>query len=348
MEKVEKVYADSVVKFDNKYICVSAENNLIYSISDESGNIDIIGVIPEERMDGQHLCCKICVWNRKLIFVPYMAGKCWIFDMVTEKWNQITLKKPRIGRKFHMGIVYNDKLFMIPFRYDALVIVDLKTFDVIEKDDYIAPQLKIDHKSGVFFNGCVVEDNNVLAASSSANAVLKFNMDNYDCEWKILGDSNNCYSGITKYKNDYWLAPRKNGCIVKWDGDKEISEFPLNGNYPDGDNFLGVVGYNGVKVLSMNSQKSVLIDETDNISLLDDCDYSFAEMIDDCLMTYQKSGRFSVCSNENKLCVDTYISRDKLIDHIRQNKDFYTTLLYENISKECSVFGISEFMDSIL
>lgn len=346
-EKV-KVYSEAVTKVGDKYVCVSIENNLIYTIDENSGATEIVGMIPEEKISDRRLCGALCTWRKKLVFIPFNAKKIWILDLETEEWCGINLKNPDIKIKSLNAIVYEDFLYIIPLRYPALVIVNLKTLEIIEDKKCIIPnKSNFDDKFGFFCGNVVVENGKIYAASCSSNAVLIYDMKRKEYEWKQVGSKGNGYVGIAKYRDDFWLAPRVNTPIVKWNGEEKIQEYELSKSYLYEYNFMGIVGGDRLNIIGYLPGKSLVLEEGDRFANIKETyGFSFGEIIGEEFITYSKNGIIEINKKNKIKSFKTYIAKNKIEEFIDINKEKYKES-FNGILKETQMFGINEFIECL-
>ena len=59
------------------------------------------------------------------------------------------------------------------------------------------------------------------------NQILKLELETGSYELISVGDRENQYVGIVWDGDAFWLAPRKNGVYVKWDGYHQVIEYSL-------------------------------------------------------------------------------------------------------------------------
>lgn len=218
--------------WEGKLYCLAIHSNLIFSVHLQDGKIELVDTIPEEDALATYICGAINVWNGKLILTPCKTKKIWIYDLASKQWTGLTIKKYE-----HWGAgaitqtyIYNDNLFLIGSSYPAIICLDLKDYSC----EYIAEPYKEAKarqqsiKYTYFRSHGVRLGNTLYLASSLDNFVLEFDMETRKHQWIKIGNDNYVYSGITWDGSNFWLSPRLNGDIVKWDGREEVKILPLS------------------------------------------------------------------------------------------------------------------------
>lgn len=217
--------------WEGKLYCLTRDFNLLFSVDPQSGAIELVDVIPGETALTDSTCGAINVWNGKLILTPSRTRKIWIYDLASKHWERLDVKECDhwgIG-SFPQTYIYNDTIFLIGSSYPAILCVDLKN----NSCDYIeAPYKEImSRHSDIDYNyflahGAQIK-NTVYFASCLDNFVLKFDMETREHQWIEIGDKNHVYSAMTWDGENFWLSPRLDGDIVKWDGRENIQFLSL-------------------------------------------------------------------------------------------------------------------------
>lgn len=94
-------------------------------------------------------------------------------------------------------------------------------------------------------------DHYIYLASCIDNRVLIVDIDKDTFGWRTVGKNVYRYSGIAYDGEQFWLAPRKEGNVLVWDGADECREIKIpqrkNANY------LGIIYYDGKFCMSGQS-----------------------------------------------------------------------------------------------
>lgn len=260
-----------------KLYCLAKDFNLLFSVDLQNGKTEPVDIIPEGNPFTAYLCGDINVWNDKLILTPSAARKIWIYDLLSKHWDSIDIKECEhwgIG-SFTQTYIYGDTVFGIGSSYPAIICINLKdnSCSYIEAPykDFAARHADINYN---YFrsHGAQVQ-NTLYLASCLDNFVLKFDMETQKYQWIKVGDENHVYSAIAWDGKNFWLSPRLNGGIVKWDGKENIQILPLPRELKETvPVYSWEACYDGHQVILPHTTypKSILVDiQNDNIQFCD-------------------------------------------------------------------------------
>ena len=274
------LFAHKCAYQDGKLYCF-ANFNLLFSIDLQDGTIELMDAVPEENILSNYLFGSMNIWNNKVILGPNMAKKIWIYDLTSRHWESLSVNLSINGDesletgKIHQIYTYKNLIYMIGSSYPAILCVDLEnnSCDYIE-DPY--KEVKDRHPDINFYyfliHGVQLE-NNLYLASSLDNYVLKFDMETRKHQWIKVGNDNYVYSGITWDGSSFWLSPRLNCDIVRWDGKEKTKIIPLPPELkPAVQTYTWAACYDDDHVIfpCMSHPKSIVIDiQRDNFQILD-------------------------------------------------------------------------------
>lgn len=314
------------VKVNNIIYCTAKYFNFIFSLNTDNGKVEILSIIPDTSYKGEEFSGCITFFEDELYIGTIISNNIWIFNIKTKNWNKIKLKEiPHIGTgSLLQAFVYNEHVYMIGGSYPAIIIIDSKTKQI----EYIEKPFKDKNDNDItdaFFRAQhVLIDDTIYIPCCFDNTVLKMNLCTTEYEWIRVGESCNRYSGITFADGFFWLAPRHNSNVVRWDGGQNIYEFGLSERYDvsvyfggccrSGDEiyFWNIV--NGEtfsvdineKTRKENKHKYVLIKEFDNLTVFQKMDGIFEIYVKDCLdISFNLNINFNVI---NKKYIDNDLS----------------------------------------
>lgn len=254
--------------WEGKLYCLTKDFNLLFSVDPQDGKIELLDIIPEENLLTTYLSGFMNIYNGKLILTPNKTKKIWIYDLVSKHWDSLTIKKYEhywATGGIQQIYVYNNKLFLVGGDYPAILCLDLEnnSCDYIE-EPYKEIMARHPDRDYLYFRSYGVQlENNLYLASCLDNFVLKLDMETRKHRWIKVGDDNYTYSGITWDGNNFWLSPRLNSDIVKWDGKDETKILPLSRELTEADQIHSWEAcYDGSQVVLPNASypKSILID----------------------------------------------------------------------------------------
>lgn len=248
------MYAEDYVKKNNKIIFIAKNYNLLCSYDLERREMEVLDSMPEEEICISRVGAKILAWKDELILSPMLADKIWRYNLNTKEWIGYPRKRigdPSISQDMFQAVLYDDKCFFIGSNYPAIVCLDLITDQVTyNTEPYQRLEKKKKEMKDSFFRCDYVQNGSAIyLASCLDNYVLRFQMSDGSYEWIKVGEEGNRYSGITKIGDDFWLAPRCNTNLVRWDGKSLVTEYELPEGFADHTlNFHGCV-YDGKQLI---------------------------------------------------------------------------------------------------
>lgn len=234
--KLYDLCAENCLIYEDKAVFVAKQLNMIYMLDLTTREVKIVGSIPGEDFFGERLIGDIKYWNNQVIFVPLNAKKIWIYCLECSEWQGVTFEQnlsPDCNYKFMGSYLYEDQLYMFGFGYPGIGILNLNDHSIKFIDVTVGENEQLKTASDGCFWGMnyVIKDSKIYLASLRSNMVMKFNVETLKKEWISVGSSSNRYIGMDWDGQYFWLAPRTNGNIVKWDGENFVEEFPLPNGY---------------------------------------------------------------------------------------------------------------------
>lgn len=231
-----KITTDDFVLIGDCIYFFINEFNALYSLNMCTNSIEYVSRIPTEGILEKHLCSAITVYNNEIILTPYKSKKIWIYNLLQNVWTSIGLKHLDnwTKRKECMSLIwYNGQIYIIGSTYPAIIVMnpDTKQIRYIE-EPYKLLNLKIwDCKDFAFRSKIFQKDKILYLASCVSNEVCRFDLKTEKTELYKVGREDNKYSGIISDGSNFWLSPRKNTNIVKWDGKKSVKEIQLPSDF---------------------------------------------------------------------------------------------------------------------
>lgn len=305
-EKYLRIFMKDCVVVGDDIFYVASECNLIFKHNIIDNKIDIIGSVPENLCIEKDIIGAICIYGDELYIAPHKLKRIWIYSFTEKEWSSIERKEIACSgfKGMLQAFVYNGMIYMIGAHYPAIIVINPNTKEIwyiekpfIEKGDF--------QKIGdIYFRAQHVVDGNYLFLPSCFdNTVLKFNCTNAQYEWISLGSKENCFSGITYDGKYYWLSPRYNSNIVRWDGEKIVNEIMLPNSFvPKVCYFCGVLNRaNGIIVCNMHSNESLYIDkETLRVSTFN-TRYTLIKELQGVSVTQKSNGSINVYKGEESI-----------------------------------------------
>ena len=342
---------EDCVLVGNKLIFIAKDINIIFSLDINTGEIQLLDSIPEENIFADHVGAKIVHWKNELIFAPMKAEKIWIYDLEKKKWRGIRRKQIEDGIYFSemfQAVLYGDKLIIIGSNYPAIISLNLQTDELLYLEEPYARlrEKKQELRDSYFRCDYVRKDTYLYLASCLENLVLKFNMETYEYEWLEVGAATNRYSGITWDGENFWLAPRKNGTIVKWNGESSEEYFLPPEFQEDKVYFAGAVYNAGNVIFPGRFAPYTLVRSTknqDTETVLQE-QYLFYKSIEGDLLVSQKiDGEIRIQDGTGEIKkYNCRIEKSELIKYLESKKEEVFESFSKKILLESNVMGIKD------
>lgn len=153
----------------------------------------------------------------KLIMAPMSANDFVIYDLKKKKEKYIPVKNNKLlyneNCKFFAVIPFKTNVYFIGHWYPAIVKLDLLNEDITYYDDWCQKE-----KTDYFRHNYHVQNEKIILACSYCNKVMIFNMENGSYDFFEVGLKERRYAGVIYDGKNYWLTPRNDNVVVKWDG----------------------------------------------------------------------------------------------------------------------------------
>lgn len=225
------LFADDAIKVGEKLFLFANNLNILFSINLSDGKLTFLSTIPEEHILSKGLTCKLVYIKEHIIIVPLLAKKIWIYALKRREWRSVVIENYKVygrGTYFRQAIKHNDSLFFIGGHYPAILKMDLSSCKLTYLKEPFINCVKSEESGELYSRGdFVYKGDKLYLASGRDNKVLVYHLDTQTYKWIEIGKKNNRYSGIMWDGNNYWISPRKNTSIVKWDGNDIVTEYEI-------------------------------------------------------------------------------------------------------------------------
>lgn len=212
----------------------------LYRMNLENGRIDRVMILPGvcENMGASYYGIKRI--QNKIILIPHNAEGIYVYDMKKKQGMKIFLPKfKKVAGMFDGAIEYNEKLFLLPRTYPAILSIDIQSLEICEYEECVKPFLLEDKKEQMFHWAYIQKDQYLYLASCNDSRILIFNMEDGSYEIKKIGNYPYGYYRLVCDEDYFWFAAYKANCIVRWDeqtGETReytypIEQEPLQGIY---------------------------------------------------------------------------------------------------------------------
>lgn len=340
------VTIEDVVLFDDTLWFCAQNYNSLYTMNINTKEVNFVGEFPNEAYGNSRLFASMKLVGKKIYFIPFYAKEIVVYDIEGGNFFCIKLSDAVLGKKcgdiLFMGVEqYKNYLYILPVY--ATIIIRLDTTNNCV--DYITDWY--DKSKNMIFNchdfffrkQSVIQENKLYVPFCNANAVLEVNCDTMQTLVYRLGEEKRGYTGICYDRKQFWLAPRRTRCLLKWDNEANIVEqFDLFEDTKKHLTFVGILHDNS-KILAFPAQteNSELIQREEVIVMEDK--FSFAKEENNTLMYYEMNS-----------CALTIINQD----NYKKTVEIAVNLSQVNLERmicevekpriEQSTFGIEQFL----
>lgn len=234
---IQQLYDDGV-----HYWFSGIQFNGLFKMDKQSWEVEFLGVFPNSGINQIGLYRAMAHLDGKMYFAPGSADSIAVYDMKDNTFSLIEIAEPKEPKglnyysnfKFSNVIVYKKAVFFVASSYPAIIRLDSVSGEMVYITDWVPviTGMANDMDDLFFADRLVVHDNCFVVASCCSNAVVRFDMDTLTSTVYSVGSGSNRYSGICYDGIDYWLSPRHNGPVVRWNmSTNYLSEYS---DYPEG------------------------------------------------------------------------------------------------------------------
>lgn len=221
----EKVLFECQCEIDNKFWFFTNMGNHICSMSKGCDVIDYIDVNPYEEPEYNYLYAALIPYKQKIYLIPRAAKHIGIYDIEKKGFDKINLEEANglmpitydESFKFSSAVLVNDKIFLIPRKYPAIVEINLKSGEITYHKDWLKQYQKALLFDGDYFlyDYVVYEDKIYLPALSAGALIvidsLRDSVTFFETKYESF------YSGIEMYDSKLYISRANTGDIEIWD-----------------------------------------------------------------------------------------------------------------------------------
>ena len=232
--KMKKLNFEAIAKIDDSTaIAISDKFNALFRVNMVSGCSDFLGIIPDEKINSTRLYTKAIYMNGKVYFAPSSAKNIAVYSVEDNRIYKLYVKKTnktkhegyKNNSNFNGAVIYGKYIFMVPCTYPGVVRIDTTNDQLQYFDNWIT------NEKYTFRKSVAVDGENFFVPSVINNLVLKFNMCTCEGELVHVGKHNaGCWS-MCKVDDYFWMAPQKQGPIIKWNPItgicQELDHYPM-------------------------------------------------------------------------------------------------------------------------
>jgi len=266
-----------------------------------------------------------------LYFPPLLAKEIASYNTKDNKFTKIPYDKklshPDICVDFNEAVIYKNYVFFVPAWYSAIIRLDTDTHEVTYHSDWVSQiRSRAGYIEDSYFVCATVIGNIMMLATCGTNAVIEFNMETCEATIHDVGKKGYRYNGICFDGENYWLSPRSNTPIIRWNHESgETKEFTdIHFEITDKQPFVPCFYKSGyVWLIPMWAQHALKIDAlTEAVSIVKEfefCDsddkeqdklkYIFAKVYNDSIFALRVEGGIMIEYNcETNKCREEILS----------------------------------------
>lgn len=233
MGTISYIWLNDALYLNNKIYMFAFNMNRLIEFNLANAEISDLGRMPREHWFKEELTCKMIAWKESIIIVPLNAKEISIYSLLKHTWDFFPLKSfcrdKESGVNLREAVLVDNYLFMFGGRYPAIVQFDLVTKQISYMEEpfqnYLAPNGML--KDVFTRNGYVKKQDCLYFATALTNAVFCFNVKDRTYRWIEVGSKENRYAGIVWDGLYFWLSPRIQTSIVRWDGENGVVEYEI-------------------------------------------------------------------------------------------------------------------------
>lgn len=153
--------------------------------------------------------------DNDLYLSPHLASSMVKYNVNSRNFELLS-EKTEENLRCHKIMTYRDKIFYLPYRYDAIIEYNTKKNEWIYHTECIQELSNECNTEWEIIWGCIQCEETLWLSSTYTNQILQFNMENGTYRLHEIGNSKNGYSGIASDGEDLWLEEIHNGDVYKW------------------------------------------------------------------------------------------------------------------------------------
>lgn len=217
-----EVIFENFIVYHNRLWFTDIKSNGFYYYDFSTEETVLICEILEEEPKGR-LFGSIILEDNIVYLIPFTATSMYKINLETKDYRKITFRSYKEKSednhyvKFLSAHKYENKIYMIPSTYPAIVEYDCETERMAYYDSWmqdIKRFIRFDEKS--FFRKSLLIDKKIYIPLCVGNAVLIFDLEKKQQIFKEVGSKKCSFSDICYDGQEFWLLPRRTGSFVRW------------------------------------------------------------------------------------------------------------------------------------
>ena len=226
--ELDNTFFECLCEVGDKFWFFTNIGNHICSMSKKCDVIDYIDSNPYEELEYNYLYTALVPYRNKIYLIPRVATHIGIYDIDKKEFGKINLEKAEglmpvtydAANKFASAVLVNDKIFLIPRKYPAIVEINLKNNEIMYHKDWLKQYKKVLLFDGDYFlYDYAIYENKIYLPALSAGAIIVIDSIN-DSITFFETNYESFYSGIEIYDSKLYISRANTGDIEIWDVNK--------------------------------------------------------------------------------------------------------------------------------
>lgn len=343
-----KLFAEDALIVGEYIYFISGESTMLFATSIVDNSTSIVSIIPEELFFINQAFRRMLYWNNELIFIPYNARSVHFYNINSKTWRKSKCIKEEYNHCMYIeALIHNDKLIMIGADEPNIIEMDLDdlSFKIV---NMCFEKYKVTGEL-ICRGGYSVFNNVLYIAIATKNVVVGIDLEDWsDKEYNIVGEVGG-FSGIARIDGNYWLAPRKNGNIIKWNGEDRFEKIDLPFELDKSVCYFGGLCFDDkyIYIYGLSGNFTVRIGR--NTGFLDyyKKQYVFLKsMPDNKTIGQVLCGTIEVSEHDRMTRIACSIEKNKL-NAVYKDMNYKSILSLNLILKEKDYFGLSDYIGCI-
>jgi len=213
---------------DGNYIWFMDDHNILYRYNKQGKKSEYINIITGKNYAAYR---SIVANDNKLYFTPDTADDILFFDMNENKFRQINIKT-NTANKFKNIVSFKNFIYFVPIEEPAIMRLNTDTNEIEYFSQWVNEISELKGEESFFFQWHCIINAEIALVIQGSNAIMFFNMETGGYEIKRIGEKNEEYVTICFDGQNYYIAPRYEKYIVKWNRQSnEISKIKLPSSF---------------------------------------------------------------------------------------------------------------------
>jgi hypothetical protein len=179
--------------------------------------------------------------NDKIYFSPLASKYIGVFDKKSNRFSLIPFDDSFTGLAFLSAFVYGDNVYFTPLNYPAFMKLNTLTLEISFINDWFEQIIDDLELSNDFLcsQGIQISEDTFAVTTARTNAVIIYNMKTNESFINKIGKKEWKYKDVCFDGKDFWLLPRRNAPIVRWNREtNKLTEYYSNYLSECGDKFI--------------------------------------------------------------------------------------------------------------